>query len=119
MGAEPTLAGIFPRPIAQQLLGCAANPTEAQLRAFAYASATSHSIRAQGEVDGLKFGRPLRAGLPVLVRGAGRMNSGLYYVDSVTHRISRDDYRQSFTATRNATGLTGAEAFFDPLAAVA
>ena len=74
---------------------------------------------ANGEVDGIKFARPLLAGLPVLVRGAGRQNSGLYYVQSVTHRISRDDYTQSFSAWRNAVGLTGAEVFIDPLAAVA
>jgi hypothetical protein len=49
------------------------------------------------------------------VRGAGQQNSGLYYVKSVTHRISRDDYSQSFTASRNAVGLTGTEVFIDPL----
>jgi len=119
MGLEPTLFRILPPPVARQQPGCAANPTEAQLRALAQASATSRAITAQGEVDGIKFARPLCAGLPVLVRGAGRQNSGLYYVQSVTHRISRDDYRQSFSAWRNATQLTGAEIFFDPLAAIA
>ena len=52
-------------------------------------------ITARGEVDGIKFARPLLVGLPVLVRGAGQQNSGTYYVNSVTHRISRDDYRSS------------------------
>jgi hypothetical protein len=115
MGLEPTLSRILPPPVARQIAGCAANPTEAQLRALAHASATSRSVTAQGEVDGIKFGRPLLVGLPVLVRGAGRQNSGLYYVKSVTHRISRDDYSQSFTAWRNAVGLTGTEVFIDPL----
>jgi hypothetical protein len=119
MGMEPALFRIVPLPTAQQFDDGAANPSEAQLRALARASATSHAITAQGEVDGIKLARPLRVGLPVLVRGAGRQNSGLYYVDSVSHHISRDDYRQNFTAWRNASGLTGAEAFFDPLAAVA
>ena len=118
MGMEPALFRIVPLPTAQQF-DDAANPTEAQLRALARASAASHAITAQGEVDGIKLARPLRVGLPVMVRGAGRQNSGLYYVDSVSHHISRDDYRQSFTAWRNASGLTGAEAFIDPLAAVA
>ena len=117
--SSPSLFRVLPPPIARQLGGCIANPTEGQLRALAQATATSRTITAQGEVDGIKFARPLRAGLPVLVRGAGRQNSGLYYVQSVTHRISRDDYRQSFTAWRNAVGLTGAEMFFDPLAPVA
>ncbi|HTN98637.1 MAG TPA: hypothetical protein VL101_16800 [Nordella sp.] len=119
MGREPALLRVFPLPMAQQFDDGAANPTEAQLRAMARASATSRAIWAQGEVDGVKLARPLRVGLPVLVRGAGRQNSGLYYVDQVSHHISRDDYRQSFTAWRNAVGLTNAEAFFDPLAAVA
>lgn len=119
MGLEPSLFRILPPPVARQQPGCAANPTEAQLRALAQASATSRAITAQGEIDGIKLARPLRVGLPVLVRGAGRQNSGLYYVQSVTHRISRDDYRQNFSAWRNATQLTGAEIFFDPLAAIA
>ena len=118
MGREPAMGRILPPPVARQLAGCAANPTEAQLRALARASATSRNVTAQGEVDGIKFGRPLLVGLPVLVRGAGQQNSGLYYVNAVTHRISRDDYSQSFSAWRNAVGLTGAEAFFDPLEAV-
>lgn len=119
MGMEPSLFRILPPPVEQQFGDGAANPTEAQLRAMARASATSRAILAQGEVDGIKLARPLRVGLPVLVRGAGRQNSGLYYVDQVSHHISRDDYRQSFTAWRNAVGLTGAEVFVDPLAAVA
>ena len=50
-------------------------------------------------------------------RGAGRQHSGLYYVESVTHRISRDEYKQSVGLWRNAVGLTGAEVFVDPFAA--
>jgi hypothetical protein len=118
MGADPLLRRIFPPPVARQARGCIANPAEAQLRADAEAAATSRAIMAQGEVDGLKFARPLRAGLSVMVRGAGKQNSGQYYVQSVTHRISRDDYRQSFTAWRNAVGLTGTETFFDVVAAL-
>ena len=90
-----------------------------QAQALARATCSSRIIRATGEVDGIKYARPLLAGLPVLVRGAGRQHSGLYYVTSVTHRISRDDYVQSFSAWRNAVGLTGAEVFTDPLAGVA
>jgi len=119
MGAEPTLMRVLPPPVARQIPGCAANPTEATLQALARASATSRAISATGEVDGIQFARPLRVGLPVMVRGAGRLNSGAYYVQSVTHRISRDDYRQSFSAWRNAVGLTGTEVFADPLAPAA
>jgi hypothetical protein len=35
------------------------------------------------------------------VRGAGQAFDGLYYVKSVTHKIKRGEYKQSFTLTRN------------------
>ena len=118
MGLEPSLNRIIPPPIDRPAGTDAANPAEAQFRALSKATESSRNVQANGEVDGIKFNRPLLAGLPVLVRGAGRQNSGLYYVTSVNHRISRDDYTQSFTAYRNAVGLTGAEIFIDPLSAV-
>lgn len=118
MGLEPALNRIIPPPIERPPGTDAANPAEAQLRALARATESSRAVTAQGEVDGLKYNRPLMAGLPVLVRGAGRQHSGLYYVTSVTHRISRDHYTQNFSAYRNAVGLTGAEIFIDPLSAV-
>jgi hypothetical protein len=84
---------------------------------MARVNASNRAIRATGQVDSAKLRRPLFVGLPVLIRGAGRRDSGLYQVQRVTHRISRDGYDQSFTATRNAVGLTGAEVFLDPLSA--
>jgi len=119
MGAEPALSRILPPPIERPAGTDAASPAEMQAQAIARASRSSRAISATGEVDGLKYARPLLVGLPVLVRGNGRQHSGLYYVKSVTHRITRDDYTQSFSAWRNAVGLTGLELFFDPLAAVA
>jgi hypothetical protein len=118
MGLEPTLTRIIPPPIERPAGTDAASPAEVQAQAMARANETSRALRATGGVDGLKYKRPLLAGLPVLVRGAGRQMSGLYYVTSVTHRISRDEYTQQFSAWRNAVGLTGAEVFIDPLAAV-
>jgi hypothetical protein len=35
------------------------------------------------------------------VRGAGPAFDGLYYVKSVTHRIKRGEYKQSFKLSRN------------------
>jgi hypothetical protein len=118
MGREPTLARIIPPPIERPAGTDAASPAEVQSQASARASRSSRAITANGEVDGLKYTRPLLCGLPVLVRGPGGQHSGLYYVRSVNHRISRDNYVQSFSAWRNAVGLTGAEVFVDPLAAV-
>jgi hypothetical protein len=119
MGLEPNLLRILPPPIERMAATDAASPQEAQVAAMARATASSRSVSCNGKIDGIKFARALHCGEPVLVRGAGRENSGLYYVDSVTHRISRDDYAQSFTGWRNAVGLTGAEIFLDPFAAVA
>ena len=97
----------------------AANPAEAFTRAQAGVNQSSRALRGRGEVDGLRFGKVLRPGLPVAVRGAGRQYSGNYYVTEVNHRISRDGYTQSFSAWRNAVGLNGTELFVDPLAAIA
>jgi hypothetical protein len=119
MGLEPTLSRILPPPVERPAGTDAASPAEMQAQALARAGRSSRAISATGEVDGLKYNRPLLVGLPVLVRGPGRQHSGLYYVNSVTHRIARDNYTQSFSAWRNAVGLTGLEVFFDPLAAVA
>ena len=118
MGLEPALNRIIPPPIERMHSTDSASPAEAQHQAMTRATESARTIRASGEVDGLKYARPLFAGVPVLVRGAGRQHSGLYQVESVTHRISRDEYRQSVSLWRNAVGLTGAEVFVDPLAAV-
>jgi hypothetical protein len=118
MGLEPSLLRILPPPIERPAETDAANPAEVQFQAMARVNETSRAVNASGEVDGTKFKRPLRVGMPVLVRGVGRQMSGLYYVTHVTHRISQDEYTQSFRAWRNAVGLTGAEVFVDPLAAV-
>jgi hypothetical protein len=119
MGREPSLTRIIPPPIEVEISNDAANVAEKTLQAIARVTDSARTVRANGEVDGLKYARPLLPGLPVLVRGAGNQHSGLYLVTSVSHRISRDGYTQSFQALRNAVGLTGAEIFVDPLAPVA
>lgn len=118
MGLEPALLRIIPPPVVRPAGTDAANPAELMTMSQSIANRSSRCIRGSGEVDGLKFGRPLRPGLPVLVRGAGREHSGLYYVTQVSHTISADSYTQSFEAWRNAVGMTGAEIFIDPMAAM-
>ena len=118
MGLEPSHSRIAPPPIEVDISDRPANPAEKYLSALASVTESGRSIQASGQVDGLKFARPLIPGVPVMVRGAGRQHSGAYLVTSVSHRISRDGYVQSFQALRNAVGLTGAEIFIDPLAPV-
>lgn len=119
MGLEPTLTRIIPPPIERPSASDAASPAEVQARSQAEVNQAARAIRGNGEIDSLKFARVLRPGLPVLVRGAGRQNSGLYYVNEVRHVISEDGYSQTFQCWRNAVGLTGAEVFIDPMGAVA
>ncbi|MGB3243255.1 MAG: hypothetical protein WBB25_01870 [Sulfitobacter sp.] len=117
LGLEPALTRIIPPPVETTLDDTSASPAEAVWHATQRATQSARALRASAEVDGLKFARPIFAGIPILVRGAGRQHSGLYMVDRVSHRISRDEYKQSVGLWRNAVGLTGAEVFVDPLAA--
>lgn len=119
MGAEPSLMRIIPPPLEIEIGSDAANPGEKLLQARARVAESARTVQASGEVDGLRFARPLLPGIPVMVRGAGRQHSGPYLVTGVSHRIARDGYTQSFQAMRNAVGLTGAELFLDPLAPAA
>jgi hypothetical protein len=59
------------------------------------------AISASGSLDVLRYGRPLRSRAMVGVRGAGLAYDGLYYVDSVTHKIKPGEYKQSFTLGRD------------------
>jgi hypothetical protein len=59
---------------------------------------------AQGELDGLQYGGVLKPRGVVGVRGAGFTHDGLYYVKSVSHSISKGQYKQRFSLTREGTG---------------
>lgn len=118
LGLVPALARILMRPVVRPAGTDAANAAEAMALAQSVANRSSRCIQGSGEVDGLKLGRVVRPGLPVAVRGAGREHSGLYYVTQVSHSLAQDRYTQRIQAWRNALGLTGAELFLDPLAAV-
>ena len=62
------------------------------------------SSTAQGELDGLQYGDVLKPRGIVGVRGAGFTHDGLYYVKSVSHSISKGQYKQRFSLTREGTG---------------
>jgi hypothetical protein len=117
MGLEPSTVRVIPPAITRPWMRDAANPAEAILQARSLANRSARCLKGTGMADGLKFGRILRPGLPVTIRGAGRQHSGNYYVTKVTHTIERGRYTQRFEAWRNSVGLTGAELFIDPMAA--
>ena len=54
-----------------------------------------------GNLNVLRYGRVLKARGLVGVRGAGVAYDGLYYVSSVTSRLKRGEFKQSFELTRN------------------
>jgi len=62
---------------------------------------SSDSISVSGSLDVTRYGKVLRNRLLVGVRGAGLAYDGLYYVNSVTHKIKHGEYKQSFQLSRD------------------
>jgi hypothetical protein len=67
----------------------------------AKASQWAEAVTGKGDLDVLRYGHILKARQLVGVRGAGAAYDGLYYVKSVTHKIKRGEYKQSFELSRN------------------
>jgi len=61
-------------------------------------------VTANGELDALRYGDILQPRRLVGLRGAGYSYDGLYYVKSVTHTLSKGQYKQKFTLTREGIG---------------
>lgn len=68
---------------------------------MATASQWADAVTGEGSLDVTRYGRVLKARQLVGVRGAGPAFDGLYYVKSVTHKIKRGEYKQSFKLSRN------------------
>jgi hypothetical protein len=66
-------------------------------------SSTDNVVTASGTIDAVRYGTLLRPRGLVGLRGAGLTYDGLYYVKSVTHSITRGEYKQRFTITRDGT----------------
>ncbi|MGH8082011.1 MAG: hypothetical protein ACREP7_15665, partial [Lysobacter sp.] len=62
---------------------------------------SANAITATGSLDVLRYGHVLRSRMMVGVRGAGLAYDGLYYVDSVTHKLKRGEFKQSFQLSRD------------------
>jgi hypothetical protein len=76
-------------------------PMAAISRGLAEAKRSQDAVSASGELNVLRYGRPLRARSLVGVRGAGLAYDGLYYVASVRSTLKRGEFTQSFVLTRN------------------
>jgi hypothetical protein len=75
--------------------------TKALLRGLAAASRSNDAVRGDGQLDVARYGRILKARRLVGVRGVGEAFDGLYYVRKVTHQISRGQFKQSFSLSRD------------------
>jgi hypothetical protein len=83
----------------------ALDETQARARAQGITDkSVDNVVTAQGELDGLQYGGVLKPRGIVGVRGAGLTHDGSYYVKSVSHSISKGQYKQRFSLTREGTG---------------
>ncbi len=80
------------------------NPAQAAVASVASSTNSPEPVEGQGELETVKYGHVLRARRLVGVRGSGISYDGFYYVRSVTHRIRKGEYTQSFTLSREGTG---------------
>ena len=112
LGTAPTVATDDARQVLLSATGLAQSG-ELLTAAQAEVDRSSWAITADGEVSTVAYGGVLRAKRPILVRGAGRQFSGIYYVERVFHSLNGDGYTQQFSLRRNASGLLGNENFVD------
>jgi hypothetical protein len=81
------------------------NAAEAQAMAQAITDrSTEQVLRVAGSLDTFRYGSLLHAPGKVDVRGAGSSYDGDYYVERVTHKIGRGEYKQDFVLTREGPG---------------
>ena len=84
-----------------------ANPAQAALASVAAATNAPDASTAEGEVDSVRYGHPLRARKLVGVRGAGLTHDGFWFVRRVTHTLERGEYTQRFSLSREGgTSIT-------------
>jgi len=62
------------------------------------------AAKAEGTLNTQRYGDLLLPRKLVDIRGAGQEYDGTWYVEKVTHKIQRGEYKQSFTLTRGGTG---------------
>ena len=74
---------------------------QAIMMGLAQAAKNAEVVSCDGSLDVTRYGSVLKARSLVGVRGAGPAFDGLYYVQSVTHKIKRGEYKQDFTLSRN------------------
>ncbi len=79
------------------------NIVQAVSDASADSEKTSDVVKGTGELDTARYGGILQSRGVVGVRGVGLRYDGLYYVQSVTHTLTRNSYKQKFEIVREGT----------------
>jgi hypothetical protein len=74
---------------------------QAIMMGLAEAAENAEVVSCEGSLDVTRYGGVLKARQLVGVRGAGPAFDGLYYVKSITNKLTRSSYKQNFTLTRN------------------
>ena len=107
----PPLRGLLARKTAEMKVKKFYERPEGQEDKEALAEAQAQVSRAldevvtvKGSLNALSYGAPLRPRTLVDLRGAGLSYDGTYYVKQVTHTLSKGEYKQEFTLTREGTG---------------
>lgn len=102
----PPLALSPASPQRKRLLRETANqgPSQAAATMIAAVTNTAEPVTGRGEVETVRYGSVLRARTIAGVRGVGTSYDGFYYVRKVKHVITRDDYTQEFSISREGTG---------------
>ena len=77
------------------------SPAKALVRGFAHAAQHSRAVEGSGSLNVIRYGRLLKAGAPVGVRGAGFAFDGLHYVSRVSSTCDRTQFKQDFSLTRS------------------
>ena len=100
---NPPLGLIPPIPKGFKRIRSAAklSPIQAAAIGLAKAAKSADAVSGSGTLNVLRYGRILKARKLVGVRGAGPAFDGLHYVKSVTDKIKRGEYKQTFTLSRN------------------
>ena len=81
--------------------GTAQNPLKVVQMILGEMFNASDSISVTGTLDVVRYGNILQSRMLVGVRGGGIAYDGLYYVNSVTHKIKRGEYKQDFQLSRD------------------
>jgi phage protein D len=111
-GGESTMGGSVSGPKAGDLAGGKASRVDVQrpvrtraeadhLAQVDFAGMALSFVQGDGVCSGARPG--LRAGSVIRIAGAGRRFSGFYYVTSVTHTLTAEQYSTAFTVKRTAT----------------